>query len=860
MPGSDRRQAMQEPSIPKKAKPTGIPSWIAVVAALFAGNCLLLAAPSGPVRTAGALLALLLPGLVLAEVLNGSISLILRWTVGAGLGYAFIVIAGLALAHLPGLLSRWGILLLADGLTLALAAVLLRSGKRATIGQAGSWFVPLAAVLLIAGVVRLASLGYSEFQGDEIKAMMPAARVLEGNADALTLGRKKGPAEILPPMLLWRLTDATNESSARLPFAFAGLATIATVFLLGRKLGGNQAGVAAAVVAALNGLLIAFSRIVQYQSIVLWMSALAVLCAWEWHERGQTRWAVMAGVFTGVGLLAHYDALAIIPVLAYIAFLSLSGMCTADQRRQRWRDVLLGLLCAVLVGLAFYGPYFLSAQVTATGSYLSSRIGEGLLKNRVDSFLTYGIYYCSFLYLAFTGGLVLAFTAWRLHRARALRRIPGARLWVPGLLVLAACALFVWPVGLAVGTLDLAPLAWLLIFLAAILLQSPCPPVQGTLIWLAVSFVGYNFLLADPGTHIYGIFLPWSLLTGAALAGLWNAWARTRWRWAGIVLACGVAACFLPFLFDRYLRQDFERGQDQPAIQRALAWAPGPYATPPSQAIFGVVHRTGWKGIGALYAEGKLRGDFDANEKPELTAWYAPSAYRLSRTDPDPCGSQPRYYFVADDLVDTSGGWPIRPSHLAGYAEIGRVELPNGKGVTIHEVRPTGPEIGRVDALALTNLFDGAATPELFSQGPQPSHKVRANLGGLIRLTGYEAWRAGKSIAVTLFWEVIRPPAIDYQVFVHIEGGLAGAGPAGVWGQSDGPPACGGSPTGSWLPGERIVDRRLILPAPEAPAGAYSLIAGLYRLDTGQRLPVVEETGHQIGDSVVLEKLVLPLR
>ena len=113
--------------------------------------------------------------------------------------------------------------------------------------------------MLAAGVFRFASLGHSEFQGDEVQAMMPAARVLAGDPDALVLGRKKGPAEILLPMLPWRLTETTDEASARLPFALAGLGTLATLFLLGRKLGGDPAGFAAAAVAALNGLLIAFS-------------------------------------------------------------------------------------------------------------------------------------------------------------------------------------------------------------------------------------------------------------------------------------------------------------------------------------------------------------------------------------------------------------------------------------------------------------------------------------------------------------------------------------------------------------------------------------------------------------------------
>jgi hypothetical protein len=859
-----------ESSTPDHAQRAGIRPWLAVAAALIAGNCLLLVAPPGPMRTAGALLTLVLPGLALAEVLLSNTSRLLRWTVGAGLGYAFIIGAGLGLAYLPGPLSRWGVLVLADGLALLLVVILLRSGKRAESPGKGSRriplaiILPLALILVIASFFRFTSLGYSELQGDETEAIVPAARVLEGDPEALMLGRRKGPAEVLLPMLPWRLTETTDEASARLPFALAGVATLATLFLLGRKLGGNPAGLAAAGVAALNGLLIAFSRIVQYQAIVLWMSALAVLCAWEWYERGQTRWAILTGLFTGIGLLAHYDALAVMPLLAYIAILTFSRnsqSSTSSRRRAWWRDVVLGGLCMLLVVIPFYVPYLLTPQAGVTGSYLGRRIGEGLVKNTIGNFLTHGIFYNSFLYVALTGGLILAFMAWRVHSAPALRRIPGGRVWVPALLVMTAVALMVWPAGLTIGALDLAPLAWLLIFLAAILLPPPSPVAQGTLIWLAMTFIGYNFLLANPKTHIYGIFLPWSLLAGAAMAGLWNARAAVRWRWAAIALTVAATVCFFPFLFDTYLRHDGGLvNQDGPALVRALAWAPGPYATPGSRTKLGTVHRAGWKALGALYAEGKLAGDFDANEKTELTAWYVPTAFRLARKDPDPCGAKPHYYFVADEREVTTNRNPVEPSDLAGYAKIGRVELPNGRGITIYEIAPAGLEIGRIEALALSRDFDRQATAALLTEGPQPSQKANANFDGLIQLTGYDVRQTGESLALTLFWEAIQAPSADYQVFVHIESGPDGAGPAGVWGQSDGTPACGGSPTGSWSPGNKIIDRHVISPAPEAPAGDYSLLVGLYRLDTGERLPVLDATGAPIGDSVALETVALPLR
>jgi 4-amino-4-deoxy-L-arabinose transferase-like glycosyltransferase len=847
---------MEELSLPSKVQRRGIGPWVAV-AALLAGNCLLLAAPPGLIRATAALVILVLPGLVLAELLLPRRSPVLRWTVGVGLGYAFIVIAGLALAYLPGPTTRWGILAWADGLALGLVVPLFRSSRRAISGGSGSWAILLGIVLLIAGIFRFASLGYSEFQGDEVKAILPAARVLEGHADALAQGRKKGPAEILLPMLPWPLTETTDEASARLPFALAGVGTIATLFLLGRRLGGHQAGLAAAGVGALNGLLIAFSRIVQYQAVVLWMSALAVLCAWEWYEREETLWALLSGVFMGVGLLAHYDALAVLPVLAYIALRSILQKDTAGRRRDLCRDVLLGLLFMTLIAGAFYGPYLFTSQISATESYLGERVGGLSFKNLTENFLTYGIFYSSFLYLAVTGTLVLGYIAWQVYRGPVLWRVRGARYWVPALMVLGAVALMVWPTSLTFRALDLSPFIWLLILLAAILLSSPSATVQGTLIWLAVTFVGYNFLLEDPRTHIYGIFLPWSLLAGAALAALWSAWTRLGPKWVGAVLASALVICFSPFLFNSYLRHDGAGSQDQPAIEQTLAWAPAPYTAPPTQGVFGRVHRSGWKGIGVLYAEGLLSGDIDSNEKRELTDWYVPGAFRLSQ--PDACSRLPRYLLAADDLVATSGMWAGGPSNLSQFSEIGRVELPNGKGVTIYEIGAGSSTIGRVDALEFTRHFDQMATPALFAEGPQPSQELLADLGGLIQLTGYDAWQDGDSVAVTLFWKALQAPRDDYQVFVHIEGGLAGTGPAGVWGQSDGPPECGQSPTGSWSPGDKVVDRRVVTPAPEAQPGSYSLIAGLYRLDDGQRLPVLDAERQPVGDSVVLEEVSLPL-
>ena len=54
----------------------------------------------------------------------------------------------------------------------------------------------IISIVLVAAVLRLPGLGYSEFQDDEVSVVWHAAEVIQGRADALFV-HDKGPAEIL---------------------------------------------------------------------------------------------------------------------------------------------------------------------------------------------------------------------------------------------------------------------------------------------------------------------------------------------------------------------------------------------------------------------------------------------------------------------------------------------------------------------------------------------------------------------------------------------------------------------------------------------------------------------------------------
>ena len=276
-----------------------------------------------------------------------------------------------------------------------------------------------------------------------------------------------------------------------------------------------------------------------------------------------------------------------------------------------------------------------------------------------------------------------------------------------------------------------------------------------------------------------------------------------------------------------------------------MYWSP--YDQPPPTGFFGFAHRTGWKGIGALYADGQLSGDYGSNEEPDVTTWY-------TRGAPRACDAQPEYYYIADDLVDP---WPVDLGVIqANYDAVGRVTLPSGKGLTIYQTRPSTSVLGPVETDAMARAFDRTATPAAFARSARGGHPADVNVGNLVRLIGYDvdarrAWPGGR-VAVTLYWRAQSPIPADYHVFVHLEGDGSATSPAGIWGQADGRPVCWTYPTFDWRPGQIIADQHAIIPKPDTPPGDYPILVGMYRPDTGARLDVLDEVGQPVANFIKL--------
>lgn len=98
----------------------------------------------------------------------------------------------------------------------------------------------------------------------------------------------------------------------------------------------------------------------------------------------------------------------------------------------------------------------------------------------------------------------------------------------------------------------------------------------------------------------------------------------------------------------------------------------------------------------------------------------------------------------------------------------------------------------------------------------------------------------GGVVPVILYWRAEQRVSSDFHVFVHL---LDAAGDRVA--HSDGQPALWMRPTTTWAPTETIEDRHGLSLPTNLPPGEYTVIAGLYLPETGERLLT------ELGDSSV---------
>jgi hypothetical protein len=224
--------------------------------------------------------------------------------------------------------------------------------------------VVILQLVLLIGVsllLRLAGLGYSNFQGDEILTL---CKVSDHKSIhqllAFLLRQSKGPVQYLITCAFSIFDPSfSSELALRLPFAIANLLALACFFFLVYRLFTLQIAIYAGFLFATNGIFIAFARIVQYQSFVILGGVIGILglvMALRYEK-----WRV-SGLYLGftsaaISLLAHFDAAFFIPPMAVlVVHWWVKYHNQPEFGTLRGHLIAAATLFMVLV-LAFYVPY-----------------------------------------------------------------------------------------------------------------------------------------------------------------------------------------------------------------------------------------------------------------------------------------------------------------------------------------------------------------------------------------------------------------------------------------------------------------------------------------------------------------------
>ena len=886
---------------------------LTLVAAVAAQALLFLPVPL-ILRAVAALSLMLLPGIPAAALLlrDTGATWAERGALALGVGFAVMIVGGLALAYLPGPLDRRVVLVGVDALLAALLVGWLIIARQpsgplpkgegtglARVGQA-----LLLAALILTGVLRLTHLGYAEFQGDEARAMLMANGLQQGRDDVLWL-HKKGPAEVLLPALMGAAAGGIDEATARLPFAVAGVAAVLALGALGWRMFGQEGrhgglplqdtfgiwvGALAAWALALDGFFEGFARIVQYQSLVALLSIVGVWAAWRYYADGRLRWPLLGAALIAAGTLGHYEAVFALVPLAFLigrrwwmmraSHVAQEGRETLPLRNSPgrggppWppsrgghpvRDGLLAAGVFAAIAAFFYVPFALNPHFAETITYiLDRRIGAGggaggggPLHNSLPDYFARATFYNSTWWMLFmVVGLVavLGWLGWRAFGPTTAENLESAAMggrWsvVGGLIAAVWPAVAVVVAGLAGDALQVGR------FNLAILLFLPLglwllPRRLGDDVKTALIWFLPPFLIASflVQKPHTHFYTMWPGLALLVAFGLATLWVSGG-TWRGGWLRWTVAGVVVVVALLQIGYLWTVFVDHQPEYKRVYPAARNPLYP----AIYGDnAPRGGYFGFPYRAGWGVVARLF---ENGTLRGTYDSNEEPLitgwyTRGAPR-CAADPQYYIVAQNVQDEVK-LPInrveRDYHLFGVVDV--------DGVAKLQIYSRDP----VDTVRHFTLADSVRLNPTGTQGfpigqaldvPAPQVVTDATFGPA-RLLGYEIDRRvvkpGETVGVTLFWEATAKPPANWSVFVHVSDDS-------LRGQSDGYPACGVRPTSRWQRGDLIVDSHSVRIDTATPPGQYPIRVGLYDSVSGQRVPA---TGADTaGDHATLGSLTV---
>ncbi len=500
-----------------------------------------------------------------------------RLLISSGLSYLLVALLMLLAGYLSGPSSPWIVLAGLLAITAAILLAIWRRGSVAAIEFRGSTlhWSSIALIVVLALLLRLSNLGYKEFQGDEGIIMTRAASLLTGDEAEIFL-HQKGPVEILVPAATWAITGTIDDYWSRLPFTWAGVLEVVAIYWLARLWFGRRAGLVAGLLFALSGFGIAFSRIIQYQSLVMLWGTVALVTATRYRESGRSRYLWLTAALIGGGLLAHYDAVLVIPAIVWV----LCGrLCKPGKFRLGAVVTTIGIVL-IIAGL-FYVPFLLNPNASRTIDYI---LGDRVTVSEGASVF------------GWSGSAV-----WRMIT------FYDSIWYVLGILLMGS-------IGLIRSLYKRKEVAAVVYFLVPALF--------------------YLIIVGDPRTHVYTMVPGALMLTSFGAIEIWRSVGRSGNRFLktaaiGVSILWLVIVIIYPYLM--FVDIKVERQRTWTENRPLPNLYPATWDEPPLYGLFGFPHQAGWRAALDVVPSGGY--PYASNEEEEITNWYMSQRARTHCAD-----------------------------------------------------------------------------------------------------------------------------------------------------------------------------------------------------------------------------------
>jgi len=240
--------------------------------------------------------------------------------------------------------------------------------------------ITLFTILVVTLSLRFIYLGYSDYISDE-----PGTFFYRGHgADAdlskweFLLKQRKGPMQIFIGLIPHTIVgNYNNELAQRIPFAISGAAAIVVFYFLVLKITSNKfVAFVSSTLLSVNGLIVAYGRIAQYESLNLLFSFLALYFYADFSIKGANylKSSLLGTFFFCLSFLTHWDAIYILipSAVFFILFLKNASRSGIDSKYMV-KIILANLFSVAILLLWFMIPYVsYQSKLPKSVEYLNS--------------------------------------------------------------------------------------------------------------------------------------------------------------------------------------------------------------------------------------------------------------------------------------------------------------------------------------------------------------------------------------------------------------------------------------------------------------------------------------------------------